>query len=71
MDISEKAREQLTGNRQHDEHVQDNMQSRTQAEVDHAETGETVSEQAREALTEQLHHTDQRQKNMRERAEEG
>lgn len=70
MDITEKAREKLVEDRQHQEHVQEVMLSRTQAEVMSEETGEAVLEQARETLAAHLQQEEHIQETMLERAEE-
>ena len=70
MDITEKAREKLVEDRQHQEHLQETMLSRTQTEVENGEADQVVLEQAREALAKHLQQEEHVQESMLERAEE-
>lgn len=70
MANSEQARENQAKERQHNKHLQETMQGRSQAEVKQTKTSETVSEQARENANQHRHQTDHLQQTMRERSEE-
>lgn len=67
IDLQEKAREAMTKQRMHDEHVQETMHTRVAAELEKPLDG--VQEQAREAMTEQRMHDEHLQETMHTRAE--
>ena len=70
MNIEKQARTQLAKDRQHNEHVQDIMVSRTQTKINHPDKAIDVEEQARETLVEHRQHEKHRQDSMLERTDE-
>ena len=70
MSTNEKTRELLTEQRRHDEHLQETMLNRAEAELENSsEEDKPTQEQARELLTEQRHHDEDLQEKMLDRAE--
>lgn len=70
MNTEEKARELMAERRHHDQHLQESMLNRAEAEVNQPNTAEAqTQEQARELMAEQRHHDEHVQESMRSRAE--
>jgi hypothetical protein len=69
MTQDNRARQRLTQQRQHEEHIQESILERAEEEVRSASTDNPTQEQAREHLTQQRHHADHLQETMLNRAE--
>jgi multidrug efflux pump subunit AcrA (membrane-fusion protein) len=70
MSNEKRARERVVQQRQHDEHLQELMLNRAEAEVNNPSNAEAVTqEQARELLTQQRQHDEHLQESMLNRAE--
>jgi HSP20 family protein len=67
INLQEKAREGMTKQRMHDEHLQETMHARASAELEKPKDG--IQEQAREAMTEQRMQDEHLQETMHTRAE--
>lgn len=65
----EQARERLAHQRQHDEHTQDTLLTRAEAEIHEGPTS-VVEEKARQSMAKQLHEADHTQDTLLERSEE-
>jgi hypothetical protein len=65
----DQARERLAQQRQHDDHTQETLHSRAEAEL-HDTAASSVEEKARQAMAHQLHHQDHSQDTLRERSTE-
>jgi hypothetical protein len=68
MDTNDLARQKLAQKRQHDEHLDEAMLSRSEEEL-HAAANE-LDEEAREHLTQQRQHEEQRQDSLLHRSED-
>ncbi len=70
MSNEKRARERVVEQRQHDEHLQESMLNRAEAEVNSSSNAEAVTQgQARELLTQQRHDKAHLQESMLNRAE--
>ena len=70
MSTDDKTRELLTEKRHHDEHLQETMLNRAEAELENSsEEDNQTQEKARELVTEQRHHGEDLQEKMLDRAE--
>ncbi len=69
MSTEKKARERMIEQRHHDEHVQESMLTRAEAELENPNGDAVTQEQARELLTQQRHDKAQSQEAMLNRAE--
>ncbi|NWF59542.1 MAG: Hsp20/alpha crystallin family protein [Fischerella sp.] len=67
LTVQEAAREAMTKERQHEEHLQQTMQARTLEELEKS-SGSDITEEARESLTEQRQYVDHLQETMQTRA---
>lgn len=71
MDTSEQSRKRLAQKREHDEHQQDRMRSRAEAELDQGTSAEAfINEQTREAMTQRRRHEKHQKESILNRAEE-
>lgn len=68
MSTQEEARKAMTENRQHQEHIQENMLSRSQAEIEKSSISE-IEEEARETMVEKRQHDKHTRENMLSRSE--
>lgn len=68
MDTNDLARQKLAQQRQHDEHREDTMLTRSEEELHTPE--HELEEEAREHLTQQRQHAEHRQDNLRQRSED-
>lgn len=70
MSAQEQARELMAKQRHHDEHLQESISGRAQAEVNKPKAYKAVTqEQAPELMTQQRHHDEHLQESMLNRAE--
>ncbi|GAB1537701.1 hypothetical protein NUACC21_03520 [Scytonema sp. NUACC21] len=69
MNTEDKARELMAKQRQHEEHLQESMLNRADAEVHNPNVETVTQEEARELLAQQRQHTEHLQESMRHRAE--
>ncbi len=70
MSTEKQARERMVQQRQHEEHVQESMLSRAEAELSNPSDAEAVTpEQARELMAQQRHNDARLQEAMLNRAE--
>ncbi|GAB4368655.1 MAG: hypothetical protein Kow00121_07980 [Elainellaceae cyanobacterium] len=71
MSTNEQARERLTQQRQHEDHVKETMLNRSEAEIEHpvGQGDHAVDEQAREALAHDRQHEEHVKETMRNRAQ--
>ena len=69
MSTQEETRKLMAKQRQHQEHLKENMLSRAEEEVE-THTTEETSEQARELIARQRQHDQHLEENMLSRAEE-
>lgn len=70
MSTEEQAREALTKQRHHDEHLQESMLDRAEAEIDNPDHADNMTqEHARELLAQQRHHDEHLKETMLNRAQ--
>ncbi|PZU96827.1 MAG: hypothetical protein DCF32_21370 [Leptolyngbya sp.] len=70
MDKSDdQARDRLAQQRQHADHIHDNLHSRAEAEL-HEPSAPSVEEKARQAMANQRHHQDHTEDTLLERSDE-
>ena len=69
MTTQEEARKRMTHSRQEQDHLDENMRSRSEAELDHPASPH-IEEEAREGVVKQHHHQHNVQESMLERSKE-
>lgn len=69
MSTEKQARERMVQQRQHDEHLQESMLSRAEAEISNSSEAEVTPEHARELMTQQRQDKAHLQEAMLNRAE--